>query len=273
MERIVDTPAPVDLLVENQSGSVRVIAADVDQTRVTVTGDDRDSDAPDVRIEHDGLAVRVIGPRPNGLFRRTPSLAVTVTLPAMSSAVVRTWSADTVVEGSLRTLDVKSGSGDVTANGLLGRVDVVAGSGDVRLGTVDGHLSATTGSGDVTVERSTAQARLKAGSGDVTVARSCADLSVTSGSGDIRLGSVEAGQVRVRAGSGDTWVGIPAGVPVWTDATAGGGVTSSLTSRGKPADGEPYVAVRAQIGSGSLRLEDVEDRSVAWAGGQDLAQP
>jgi hypothetical protein len=51
-------------------------------------------------------------------------------------------------------------------------------------------------------------------------------------------------------------VGIPSGVPVWTDvSTLTGSVTSNLVGAGEPAEGQPYVELRAKTVSGDVRLE------------------
>ena len=51
-------------------------------------------------------------------------------------------------------------------------------------------------------------------------------------------------------------VGVPAGLPVWTDvSTVTGSVSSDLEGAGQPADGEPFLALRARTVSGDIYLE------------------
>ena len=86
MIRTFDTPEPVDLFVEIHNGDITVRASDTRTTTIEVVGDETD-----IRVEHDGSAVRVIGPKVSGLgfFRRTVGATIRATVPATSSAVIR----------------------------------------------------------------------------------------------------------------------------------------------------------------------------------------
>ena len=77
-------------------------------------------------------------------------------------------------------------------------------------------------------------------------------------SGDVVLGHVPQGRVTARNMSGDVRVAIPAGTPVWTDInTVTGHVRSDLAGAGKPAEGQPYVELRASTVSGDVTLTQV----------------
>ena len=53
-------------------------------------------------------------------------------------------------------------------------------------------------------------------------------------------------------------VGVPAGVPVWTDiTTVSGEIRSNLTGAGEPRDGADHVEVRASTVSGDVVLTEV----------------
>ena len=53
-------------------------------------------------------------------------------------------------------------------------------------------------------------------------------------------------------------VGVPAGVPVWTDiTTVSGSIRSSLEGAGQPAEGEDHVELRAKTVSGDIVLTQI----------------
>ncbi|WP_181309797.1 DUF4097 family beta strand repeat-containing protein [Nocardioides campestrisoli] len=278
MEQSFTTPDPIHLNVEVDRGTVTLDATDAardrGETLVSVQG--RQADA--VEVTQDDGVVSVTAPRPRvGFLSGTEqSVHVHVELPTGSVAVVRAGSAGTTVTGALATLAVKSGSGSLTVARLAGQglvqtgsgdvaIDVVAGelqvtsgSGDVSLGLVEAATTVSTGSGDIRVETLEADLSVKTGSGDLDVVRSRADVAMTTGSGDTRLRTVHRGRVGVRGASGDVHLSIPRGVPVWTDVTtASGGIRSSLSPVGEPADGQDHVELRMKTSSGDIVLTEL----------------
>lgn len=253
MNRTFATPEPVELVVEIVVGEVTITASDTTHTDVSLTG----TGADQTRVEQDGRTVSVIGPRPEGLLRRSPSVDVTVTVPTGSSLGVRVGSADVDARGTFGEARLRSGSGDMSIGELRGVSQVVTGSGNLRIERAAAPLEASSGSGDIVIGACVEGLRAKVGSGEISVGSATGNVAATTGSGDIRIRSLGGGEARLRTGSGDVRVGVPDGLPVWTDITAQGGVTSALASRGAPAEGEPFVAVRAQVGSGSVHLEQV----------------
>ena len=94
------------------------------------------------------------------------------------------------------------------------------------------------------------------GSGDLRVHEAGADVRLTTASGDLVVDTIHRGQLQAKNVSGDIRVGIPAGVPVWTDVTSvNGEVTSTLEGAGRPAEGQDYVELRAKTVSGDVHLE------------------
>jgi DUF4097 and DUF4098 domain-containing protein YvlB len=264
-----DTPQPVELFVEIGKGSIDVTATETTQTSVEVTG--RDADQASVR--QDGDQITVVGPKRGGLFGGDSRLDVRITLPTGSNAVVRTGSADVAVRGTLDTAQVKSGSGSVNLDAVTGPLLTETGSGDIRIESAGGALkiksgsgdivigetravtSISTGSGDVRMANSFGQTVVKTGSGDLEVGDSTLDVSLTTGSGDLVVARAHRGRVNVKGASGDVRIGIPAGVPVWTDiSTVTGAIRSGLTSAGKPEEGADHVEVRARTVSGDIVL-------------------
>jgi DUF4097 and DUF4098 domain-containing protein YvlB len=274
MEQHFDTPEPVSLYVELGRGSLSVDATDTTQTSVTVHG----QHAEDVVIERNGSQVAVIAPRERTGFLRGSDvrLDITITVPAGSDLISKTGSAAVSATGSFGLARVKAGSGDVALGRFAGPVVVdtgsgavsvaeagadlriKSGSGDVEAGPVVGTVGISTGSGDIVVESSQAPAQIKSGSGDLTVHTAYADVSMSSASGALRVGSMHRGSFTGKNASGDIRVGIPSGIPVWTDVSSvTGRIGSDLQGAGEPAPGEDYVEVRAKSVSGDIVLKQL----------------
>lgn len=274
MQYSFDTPLPTNLYVEIGRGSVHVRAADVTTTTVQVDG----SAMEDVEVTYEGDQISVVAPRKRtGFFGGSePKVDVTVVAPTGSALVAKLGSADLVAEGSLGAVRTKTGSGDLRMEHVTGAAVVDTGSGDITLGRIDGDLRAKTGSGDVTVattnstagistgsgdvriNHTQAAAVLKAGSGDLRVDRADADLSLTSGSGDLVASLVTRGGVQARNATGDIVIGVPSGLPVWTDVSSvTGRISSNLEGAGQPADGEEHLELRATSVSGDIVLKQV----------------
>lgn len=274
MEQHFHTEKPVSLYVELGKGRLTVTATDTTESVVTVAG----QHAEEVILEHNGDQLAVIGPRQRmGFFGGIePSLDVTVTVPTGSELITRTGSADQVATGTFALARVKSGSGDVeldrftgpvtvdTGSGsvsvaeVIGDLRVKSGSGDVDAGDVQGSVAVSTGSGDITVGTTHGPAQVKSGSGDLTVTTALGDVSLSSASGDLRVGTMNCGAFTGKNASGDIRVGIPAGIPVWTDVSSlTGRIGSNLEGAGQPGPGEDYIEVRATTVSGDIVLEQI----------------
>ena len=271
-EHHFETHRPVRLLAEIGKGSVQVLATDTTETHIEVTG----RDAEQTLVRQDGDQISVIGPKQRGgFFGGDSRLDVVVTLPTASDLVVRTGSADVTVTGTVGTAQLKSGSGDVEVDTADGPLVVETGSGDVRIESARGNLKAKSGSGDVLVVDAAAAvlvstgsgdvqlwtvhgtAVVKTGSGDLKVGEAAGDVAMTTGSGDLVVTRAHRGRVTVKGASGDVAIGVPAGVPVWTDiSTVAGEIRSSLHGTGQPRDGADHVEVRAKTVSGDIVLTE-----------------
>jgi hypothetical protein len=272
MQHAFSTPRPPRLYVQIGAGDVRLTTGDLDQTLVEVAGQDADQ----VAVEQRDDTISVIGPRRTGFFRGGSDLDVVVTLPHDSELVTRLGSADVVASGRLRQVrletgsgdteldevtseaSVKTGSGGVRVRTVGGPAVVKTGSGDVEIGDLHGPARLSTGSGDITVRATSSPVDAKSGSGSIEIREAAADASLSTASGDLRVGRFPAGRLSAKNVTGDIRVGIPAGVPVWTDvSSATGAVRSSLLGAGEPADGQDYVELRASTVSGDVLLEQV----------------
>jgi DUF4097 and DUF4098 domain-containing protein YvlB len=151
---------------------------------------------------------------------------------------------------------LETGSGDITVDVVRGRLQVKSGSGDVTLDRVHAPVQVATGSGDVVVVSADGPVTVKSGSGDARVRETHRDVSLTTASGDVVVDLAHRGQVSAHNVSGDIRVGVPAGLPVWTDVTTmSGHVRSDLEGAGEPAEGQDFLELRARTVSGDVHLE------------------
>jgi DUF4097 and DUF4098 domain-containing protein YvlB len=267
------TPGPVRLLVELGAGSVAVHASDIDSSRVRVEG----AEADQVRVEHTGRGLSIIGPKHRGLgLINSSHLTVTVEVPTRSQVSAKTGSADLELDGELGALRLRSGSGDIgvelaaepavleTGSGSIrlgeaaSDLRIKSGSGDVSVGSAARTVVVSTGSGDVELGTTHAPVSVKTGSGGLRVNDAGSDVTLTTGSGDLEVTSAGRGRITGKGASGDVRIGIPAGVPVWTDVTTvSGRIHSTLRGAGQPAEGQDHVEVRARTASGDITLVEL----------------
>ena len=270
MKKTFQTPGPTSLYVEIGAGRVQVRATDTTETSIRVEG----RDAEDVVVEQRGDQIAVIAPhRRAGFLRSGDDLTVTAEVPTDSELVTRLGSADLGAAGRLGAVRARSGSGDVRLDALaadaviqsgsgdvevtssLGDLRVKTGSGSVRIGQVAGSTVITSGSGQITVDTASETTVAKTGSGDVRIGDATSDVAITSGSGDLEVGALQRGAVRARTASGDVRVGVPAGIPIWTDVSCvTGHLRSNLEGAGRPDPGQEYVEIRATTVSGDIDL-------------------
>lgn len=273
MQKTFSTPEPIDLYVELGAGDVTVHADDVAETVVDVHG----KNADDVVVEQRGDQVVVLGPRRNvGFFGNGDQIRIHVSLPHGSNLATKLGSADLVVRGRLGETALKSGSGDMALEQVTGDLVVETGSGDLVVGTVTGGARIKSGSGDVRAESFEAAATISTGSGDVEIGTAGGGVQVKSGSGELRVRDardgvglttasgdlvvdrLHRGELRASNVSGDIRVGVPGGIPVWTDVTTvSGRVRSSLVGAGQPEEGQDYIELRAKTVSGDIDLDQL----------------
>jgi len=273
MNKAFETHQPVKLHIEIGRGLVTAGATGTTESSVEVTGEHSD----EVIVELNGDQLTVLAPKiRTGFFGGEPNLFVTVSVPTGSELSVRTGSADVHASGTWGTTLVKSGSGEVqiesvggpavletgsggiTAGDLLGETRIKSGSGDVRLTRAAASVVVSTGSGDVEIDSAAGPTVIKTGSGDLRVATADGDVSMATGSGDAIVGRLNRGRFSVKGASGDVAVGVPEGVPVWTDiSSVTGRVRSDLVGAGAATEGQDHVELRAKTVSGDITLKQL----------------
>lgn len=274
MQRTFTTPNPVSLFVELRSGDLVVHTGDATETVVEVSG----QDAEDVVVDQRGDEIVVIAHQGHHGFFGVSSrrLSVHVSVPHDSRLSTKLGSADVRVEGRLgettlrsgsgdvrieelgATSLIESGSGDVSVDVVAGALRVKCGSGEVTLDRLGGPTEVSTGSGDVLVGSAHDSVKAKSGSGGLRVREALGDVSLNTASGDLVVDLIHRGQLTVRNASGDIKIGVPAGVPVWTDiSSVSGSVRSNLEGAGQPKEGQDFLELRARTVSGDVQLEQI----------------
>ena len=268
-----ETLEPVDLYVENGSGSVTITADDTTETTVEVTGrhadettvepgrqaDQRDRAEDALRLprrrqqaRHGDHGADGQHPRRQDRQRRRHRHRQLPRRPG-EERLRRRRDRD-----PRRTGLVETGSGDIRIDTADQDLRVKSGSGDVRVQYAGGAIAVSTGSGDVEIGTSNAPAVVKTGSGDLDLRESRDDVTMSTGSGDLVIRTAHRGQLTAKGASGDVQIGIPAGVPVWTDVTTvSGEIRSGLEGVGEPEEGADHVELRAKTVSGDIVLTQV----------------
>ncbi len=262
---------PIDVQIDVPSGDIDIEAIPTDLVTVEVHAPE---DAGVVVALNDGR-LQITVPRPTGWLAswRAEAPHLRVVVPHGSSLRVHAVSAETHVRGSWRALILESQSGDIrisaecttlAATSSSGDIDadhapvgavLRSGSGDLRVGHCASDASLSAGSGDVTVGSMTSGGSLKTGSGGVNVGTAGGEIALSTGSGDAHIQLFGAGRLTGRAGSGSILVGLPVGMPVWTDLRSNSGdVRSTLPPAGPPVDGQDHAEVRLVTGSGDISL-------------------
>jgi DUF4097 and DUF4098 domain-containing protein YvlB len=273
MNKAFETHQPVKLYVEIGRGRVTVDATATTESTVEVTGEHSD----EVVVEQNGDQISVLAPKiRTGFFGGEANLIVTVTVPTNTELYVKTGSADIIATGTWSTTQLKSGSGDVevesvdapavveTGSGdisvgrILEEARIKSGSGDVRVRQAGSSTVVATGSGDVEIVQAAGPTVVKTGSGDLRVATADGDVSMSTGSGDAVIERLNRGKFSLKGASGDVAVGIPSGIPIWTDiSSVTGRVRSDLVGAGAPADGQDHIELRAKTVSGDITLKQL----------------
>lgn len=271
--QIDDLDGPITLHVENGRGTVEVSATDTTGASIELNGPDID----DVRIDLVGDDLFVIVPqRRGGFLAGERRVDIVATVPTRSSLTAKLGSADLTARGSYDHVAVRSGSGDISLDVLAGpalvetgtggvRIElaeqalrVKSGSGDVTVGRTAHDVSISTGSGDVQIDTCTGSTQVKTGSGDLSVAHAEASVSLTTGSGDLVVDEMRGGRLQLKGASGDLRLGVPAGLPVWTDvSTVSGQITSTLEGAGQPEPGADHLEIHATTVSGDIILQQL----------------
>jgi len=247
------TDGPIHLHARNGRGSVKVIAGDVTETEVEVSG--RDISSARVTASEDGRRVSIDVAR----FLRIgnpPHIDFTVRVPTGSSVDIVTASATTTTSGVLGQAEVRTASGAVSIEQVDGSCKADSASGSVAIGTVGGVASLRSASGDLRVARASEQCTAKSASGAIDIGWAGDLVNAATASGSITVRDATAGEVTCKSTSGHVAVGVRKGSLVWLDlSTVSGRTTSGLQPESDPSGGDERVLrVKVHTVSGNITV-------------------
>jgi hypothetical protein len=213
----IDTPEPIDLVLDIASGTVRLVAADRTDTTVEVLPTDpakhRDVKAArQIQVGYGDGVLRIESEAGHRLLGSSGSVAVTVHLPAGSRVRAKAAVADFRTAGPL---------GEVAYDGATGAVDIAQAAG----------------------------ARLVLQDGGITVGRLGGAAEISTQHGDITVAEATQGSVVLRTQSGSLTIGAARGVSAALDAGTGHGrIHNSLRN----TDGEAVLTIHATTADGDI---------------------
>jgi DUF4097 and DUF4098 domain-containing protein YvlB len=276
-----DTPQPTQVTIELAVGTVHLIAAERDDTVVTVNPSDR-TRSDDVEaaqrtiVDLTGTGVLVKGPKSRGRLNligpgKAGSVDVTIELPSGSPVRSEAGMGDVRADGRLGetyirsgvgevrldqtgSVDAVSGAGNFTLNQAGGRARVIT-AGEIRLGAVDGDLDVKNQVGGSWIGEVTGAARVRAASGNVTVDRAHGSVTVKTAAGDIEIGEIRGGSVVLETAAGAIDIGVHDGVAAWLDAkTSFGRVLNLIGDATGPDAAQGTVEIRARTAFGDISI-------------------
>ena len=168
MERTFDTPKPVRLMVENESGLVTVHAVSAVATTVSVLAE---TPGAEELVERTTVECRSLGDTTRSWSRSrasTGSASGAATRSACASScrwaatsTVTTAAADIEVTGTVGAAELKTASGDVSTDDIDDGLRAITASGNVIVGTVSGHASHALGLGQPALHPGHGSGRLR----------------------------------------------------------------------------------------------------------------
>lgn len=270
-----ETPGPIAVTLDVPHGSVRIVASERGDTRVTVGGADS---APKVRIEFAGGRLLVKGPpqRPLGRaldwLRGNEPLDVEIGLPAGSSVHATVSMGDYRCEGPLGECRLLTNYGDIrfdeggpvqliTRYGeihverAVGHAELSTVAGDVRVGGIDGSAAIKNNYGETRVGEVTGELRVEGLYGEVRVDRAHAGVAARTAYGSVRIKEVTRGAIELTTTSGELEIGIRAGTAAWLDVSSTTGRVRNSLDTHDSADGfVDTVEIHARTSGGDILI-------------------
>jgi DUF4097 and DUF4098 domain-containing protein YvlB len=255
-----NTPEPIAARVEAAAGSIRLVAADRDDTIVQVRPRD-ESRAADVRAAeqtqvqcHNGkLTVSAV--RRGFWLYRGGAVDIDIALPSRSRLEVSVSSADVRAEGEFADCQISSASGNLDIDAVQGNLKAATASGSITVQAAAGNVSVSTASGRTTIGDLDGDLTFKAASGDLSVERLCGRVSTQTASGSVTIASAVRGAILAYTSSGEVGVGVAEGTAARLDlTTAKGTVTNLMESADGPAEGDETLLIRVRTASGDIGI-------------------
>ncbi|MEV0650515.1 DUF4097 family beta strand repeat-containing protein [Phytomonospora sp. NPDC050363] len=213
------------------------------------------AEATEVNFDGDTLILRTPEAGIGWLFKRLPSLRITVRVPVGSNVRAKSASADVTLRGRAGKVTITAASGSIHV-AEAGEVNANSGSGDVKIVSSDGHVHANTASGDVEIDRASGEITARSASGDVRIGEARDSVSATTASGDVLVRQGLRGVYKIRTVSGEVSVGVAKGTGVWLDLSSTSGRTSSDLAVGDTpvAVSSPDLNLQVRTVSGDIEV-------------------
>ena len=283
-----DTTGPILATLDLVVADTRVSATDTPGTVVEIRPTDPSSDrdvraAEETHVEYADGELRVKTPklRNLGLFGKTGSIDVVISLPTGSRLHAGVSVGAFHCTGTLGETRVKSATGDLrlehtgtltasTSGGAIvvqsvdGDAHASTASGSVHLGHVRGSAVVRNSNGDSHISSAGGDVRVSAANGSIVIGYAGGDVTASTANGSVRVEEVTRGTVSVKTAAGELAVGVAEGTAAYLDLhTSFGKVRNQLDEGGAPAPGEQRVEVRARTSFGNIDIVRAARREAA----------
>jgi DUF4097 and DUF4098 domain-containing protein YvlB len=275
-----ETPQPIAISVDLFVGHVEVIASDRTDTVVEVRPSDaakkedvRAAEETEVDFAAGNLTVK--GPRGWKMYTlpralRTPSIDVTIEVPAGSRLHGTASVCPFLVTGELGQCELKSTVGDmqlekagplelqttggnITVDQVMSRASITTGTGIVRIREIDGSAVVKNSNGDSTIREVAGDLQVNAANGNITVERPHSSVTAKTANGNIRIGDASRGTLQLQTSAGELEVGIHPGTAAYLDVnTKSGTLQNLMETASQPAESEESVHVYARSSFGNI---------------------
>ncbi|HTT59476.1 MAG TPA: DUF4097 family beta strand repeat-containing protein [Acidimicrobiales bacterium] len=241
------------MLTKSGDVVVQAIPSNEVQVRLVATGSEASTVLENAEVDFDAatgkLIVRTMRDQFDSLtgikslFKKSgwagSDLDVTISVPEESSLEVKTASGDTQCHGPLESVELHSASGDIRVIDPVVSLEVKTASGDVMVGQVIESLEC------------------RSASGDVHCTSAGVRTEVTTASGDVTVTAERAGEISVKAVSGDVRVNVASGLVIDVNGTTVSGDLGSsipLDADGEGDGDEETLTIRVSTVSGDFRI-------------------
>lgn len=274
-----DTPTPITAKLDLVAADVRIGAADIAATSITVEPSDPASDEDRKAAEHtrvdfaDGeLVVKSSKLRSWRPGSHGGSIDVTIALPARSHVDAHGSLAEFTCDGPLgicdirtglgsvsvdeaQSLKVRTGVGGISVGRVIGRADIVSGSGEIRVRELADTAVIKNSNGDTSIGIARGELRVAAANGDIAIDAAQGGVVAKSSNGNVRLAIATRKSIVLETKLGDVEVGVPQGTAAWLDVRSSAGrVVNGLDAASAPDAGIDKVDVRARTSAGDVLI-------------------
>lgn len=230
MQRTFATPTPVGFSVQLPAGEIVITTTDAATSVISVDG----PRAEVFTVGQQGRSL-TLAPPAHRLFQDLEPHLVRVSLPRGSSVAARLAQTQLQLIGTFTNVRAQSTSGDITVAAVTEAAAVTSESGMISIAAASGS------------------AMLRSESGPIEVETMSGVLRVRSRDGDLRVAQLLHGVVTAHTVTGSIRVGVPAGMPAWTDvASTLGDVVNAAAKVGPPQAQQEFVELYARTHSGRI---------------------